>query len=315
MMLNYRVRETAADDCRRTIARLSDAATQKAWEPFERISWNHASRAVDPDDMRWILPGWDPLGASEWYRDQAPNRRSLIGLHRVAGLFAVGIEFEAVLARGLLGLVDVIPAGHPGARFAYQEIADEAKHSMMFREFVDRSGAEPTPSDGSAERYDRVARLGSTHPALFLLSAISGEAAFDLLQRKALKDWPNVHPLLADVNRAHCEDERRHISFARAMLSELVPTLSSASSRALRYQAPVAVRWTVTQMIRLPDWMRTLHGIPDQVARALAVAPEASGLEASSLAPTVSLCRQLGVATERLSTLWGSTTTSRSELK
>src|SRR5439155_18584287 len=66
--------------------------------------------------------------------------RAQIGLDRTASMMKIGLEFERVLKRGLLEFVGTLPNGALEFRYAYHEIIEEAQHSLMFQEFVNRSG-------------------------------------------------------------------------------------------------------------------------------------------------------------------------------
>ena len=51
-----------------------------------------------------------------------------------------GLQFESVLKRGLLEYAFRLPDGVPEFRYAYHEVIEEAQHSLMFQEFVNRAG-------------------------------------------------------------------------------------------------------------------------------------------------------------------------------
>jgi hypothetical protein len=52
----------------------------------------------------------------------------------------IGYEFESVLKRGLLEYAAKLPSGSPEFRYVYHEVIEEAQHSLMFHEFVNRTG-------------------------------------------------------------------------------------------------------------------------------------------------------------------------------
>src|SRR5204863_8032342 len=95
---------------------------------------------IDPTDPRWELEGDSGLGATEWYRSQPSGVRARIGLHSIAANMKAGLQFESVLKRGLLEYAFLLPDHSPEFRYAYHEVIDEAQHSLMFQEFVNRTG-------------------------------------------------------------------------------------------------------------------------------------------------------------------------------
>src|SRR5437879_6702876 len=98
----------------------------------------------DREDPRWELTDDDPLGHTEWYKAQPQGVRARIGLHRIAASMKTGLQFESILKRGLLEYASKLPNGAPEFRYAYHEVIEEAQHSLMFHEFVNRSGVDVT---------------------------------------------------------------------------------------------------------------------------------------------------------------------------
>ncbi len=287
----------------RLVTRLSAASVTRGWEPFEAIDWDAPEMQPDPDDPRWVLPDWDPLGCSPWYRDLTDHRRSAIGLARIAALLRKGIELEGVLTQGLVAYAATLPDGHPGFRYAYHEIIEEARHSMMFHLFISRCGVMPATDPDALATYQRVAALGSELPALFFLSVLAGESAFDHVQRRALADG-DQHPLLEAINRLHCLDEARHLSFARASLREIVPALGSKNLRRLRFDAPLVVRSAVEWMLELPPALLHHWEAPEAVAEDVARSSQAHQLRRESIADVVAVCDELGLIDERMEPVW-----------
>src|SRR6202035_4374237 len=142
------------------------------------------------------------LAATDWYQSLPPQTRSRIGLHRIAANMKVGLQFESVLKRGLLEFASGLPDGSPEFRYAYHEVIEEAQHSLMFQEFVNRAGL---PVDGMprslAFASRRVVSLGRKFPALFFLFVLGGEDPIDFVQRSALRSGEDIHPLLERIMR------------------------------------------------------------------------------------------------------------------
>ena len=69
-----------------------------------------------------------------------PPPRARLGCELVASKMKIGLHFESILKRGLLEFASTLPNGAPEFRYAYHEVIEEAQHSLMFQEFVNRSG-------------------------------------------------------------------------------------------------------------------------------------------------------------------------------
>jgi hypothetical protein len=283
---------------------LSRASVRQRWEAHRDVDWDDPAHRLDRADPGWELHSWDPLGASEWYRDQPPERRSAIGLYRVAAFLKVGIEFESVLNEGLLRFASRLPNGHPAFRYVYHEITEEAQHSMMFQELINRSGFDPPGSpEPTQERYRRLAGYADELPVLFFLTALTGEEAFDHIQRRMLAS-SSTHPLLRRITRIHVTEEARHLSFARGWLRDITPKLHPRELRHLRYQAPFVIQWTAGHMFELPDSLATAWDVPSDIRLSITESDQARDIRRQSMARVVSLCHETGLADPRLHAVW-----------
>lgn len=287
--------------------RLSRASVQRRWEAYRDIAWDHPTSAIHDDDPSWELPSWDPLGASEWYRDQAPALRAEIGLFRVAALLKTGIEFEAILGQGLLRYAASLPNGDPAFRYIQHEVAEEAQHSMMFQEFIDRSGQDPPGSSERVQvRYRMFSDLGRRSVAGLFLAVLIGEEAFDHIQRR-LTSRGQGHPLLRRIVQIHVAEEARHLSFARGFLRDLMPRLSERDAQLVRYVAPSMLSGMTTHVFgpeNLLDRIGQRWDLPHDVRRVVIEGDPADALRRGCMRRVVGLCDDLGLVDPRLEGQW-----------
>jgi P-aminobenzoate N-oxygenase AurF len=122
------------------IRRLSHQSVVKHFDANADIDWDNPDFLLDPDDPRWELEADDVLGATEWCRSQPAPIRSRIGLHMLSNSMKIGVIFEYVLKRDLLDFANRLPNGSPEFRYCYHETIEEAQHSLMFQEFINRTG-------------------------------------------------------------------------------------------------------------------------------------------------------------------------------
>src|SRR5438128_1929465 len=122
------------------LRRLSHQSVVKHFDAYADIDWDADEYRIDPEDPRWELGSDDVLGATAWYRAQPQAARARLGLHLVATKMKVGTQFENVLQRGLLEFAWTLPNGAPESRYVYHEVIEEGQHSLMFQEFVNRTG-------------------------------------------------------------------------------------------------------------------------------------------------------------------------------
>lgn len=291
----------------RLVDRLSAASVARRWEAYRDVSWDDPELQVRGDDPRWILPGWDPLGGSAWYRSQPGEVRSRLGLLRMLVLLKVGIEFETAVQQGLLAVAAGLPDGNPAFRYLYHEITEEAQHSMMFQEVIDRSGVSvPASSEQDRSILGTISAADHGDWAMFFLAVLAGEETFDRIQRRLLAHR-SLHPLLRRVFEIHVAEEARHLSFARAYLREVVPQQGARQRRLLAYRAPSVIGWTARHVTCSPSLLDALAGnwqMPDDARAELRVSSEAADLTRSAVARVVRLCERLDLVDTRLASQW-----------
>lgn len=209
------------------LQRLCAASVVRRYEAYRDIAWDDPEMLVDPDDPRWELPEDHPLAATDWYKAQPSGVRSRIGLNMTAGFCYTGRIFEGVLSRGLLRFAAVQPHNSLEYRFAYHEVIEEAHHSLMFQEFVNRSGMPvPLVTADVMQFTDKVAQYGSTFPELLFICALGGEDPIDYVQREGWRKGTDRHP-----EQAHLSDPHSRGSQARLLCQGVSPAERAQAQR------------------------------------------------------------------------------------
>jgi hypothetical protein len=260
------------------IDRLSKASVEKHWDAYADIPWDDPDFQVDPKDPRWILQPHDRLGATEWYRSQPEEVQCEIGLWRMATMMKIGLQFENLLQRGLLTYVYKLGNGTPEYRYAMHELVEEGHHSMMFQEFVNRSGL---PIRGMPRSLSTIAQIVPLIPRLstemFFIFVLGGEDPIDYVQRKNLRSGKTMHPLAESIVRIHIAEEARHISFARHYLRHSVPKMNPIRRKMLGVFAPGVLGIMARIMLLPPGPMVRHYNIPKDVVREAYRSPLARG--------------------------------------
>jgi hypothetical protein len=165
-----------------------------------------------------------------------------------------GIGFEAVLSRGLLEFCQTLPDRCPEARYALHEVIEEARHSQMFQELIDRSGVDTKAIQGMAAFMDdRVAHLGRTQPCLFFFAVLGGELFIDAQNRSVLRrPKQSVHPLVRLIMKIHVMEEARHVCFAQRYLQEHLPALPAWRRTWMGFAVPIMFA-DASRMMLVPD--------------------------------------------------------------
>jgi hypothetical protein len=258
--------EQHADRFNELVARLSHQSVVKHFDAYADVPWDAPEYAITVDDPRWELGADEGLGATDWYRAQPPDVRARIGLHLIVGNMKAGLQFENILKRGLLEYAFRLPDHRPEFRYAYHEVIEEAQHSLMFQEFVNRSGL-----DAPGLTWDlklgtrRVIAMAKHFPELFFVFVLGGEDPIDHVQRTVLRSGRDLHPLLERIMRIHVTEEARHLSFARQYLRTRVPSLPTWKRKLIAFEAPIILAVMASVMMRPPRQLVRDYAIPKPV--------------------------------------------------
>jgi hypothetical protein len=288
------------------VARLSRQSVEKHFDAYADITWDDPDWAIDTSDPRWELPSDAPLAGTTWYQSLPAETRSRLGLHLIVSNMKAGLQFENILERGLLEYAFALPDRSPEFRYAYHEVIEESQHSLMFQEFVNRSGLDAPGLTWDLRLGSRVVvQMARRFPAMFFVFVLGGEDPIDHVQRSTLRSGRELHPLLERIMRIHVTEEARHLSFARQYLRHHVPQLSAGRRRALTVQAPVVLATMASVMMRPPRHIVRAYDIPDDALRQ-AYGPGTPSREQvrESLRKVRSLLVDLGLVTRVTKRLW-----------
>ena len=285
--------------------RLNEQSVTKHFDAYADIDWDSDELRLDPEDPRFELTLDDPLGATAWYRALPATTRARLGCEIAASKMKTGLQFESILQRGLLEFAESLPNQSPEFRYAYHEVIEEAQHTLMFQEFVNRVGFD-AHGLGWLERLGGrfIVRLARRFPSLFFVFVLGGEDPIDHVQRKLLRRDEPIHPLLERIVRIHVTEEARHLSFARHYLKREVPTLSRSRRAALAIGAPVVLAAMAQLMLRPSPQIVERYAIPKQVLKEAYGSDEHRQRTAEALRKVRTLCEELGLRRRPYAGLW-----------
>jgi hypothetical protein len=298
--------EQRADRFVELVERLSRQSVVKHFDAYADVAWDDPAYQIDPTDPRWELASDGGLGATEWYRNQPPDVRARIGLHSIATNMKAGLQFESVLKRGLLEYAFLLPDHSPEFRYAYHEVIEEAQHSLMFQEFVNRTGLDvPGLTWDLKFGARRVIGIARRFPALFFVFVLGGEDPIDHVQRTTLRSGRELHPLVERIMRIHVTEEARHLSFARQYLRTNVPELNPRQRAAIAIQAPLILAQMAAVMMRPPRSLVREYGIPkDALGEAYGPGSRSREETRESLRKVRDLLTELGLVSPPAKRIW-----------
>ena len=288
------------------IGRLNRLSLERRADAYLDIDWDSPEMQITSTPERWDIPVLDPLRQTQWYRDLDDETRQRLGLYRLAAAMKVGWHFENLLQHGLLNLAMDAPNGAPEFRYIHHELIEESQHTLMFQEFVNRTGLPVRGMPRTARAvFWAAALVGSRlRPLAFFFGVLAGEEPVDHMQKAALRSGSPLHPLVHRIISIHVMEEARHLSFARQTLTRDVPRLGSFQRTLLALSAPVALGVFSRMMLEVPSDLVRHIGIPREVVRQSRRSAAARQLRIDSLERTRKLCDDLGLRSSRAVRAW-----------
>ncbi len=247
-----------------TAQRLLRTSAKHSYDPAVEIDWD----APLAPDRYFIAPHRSSLyGTALWDR-MSEEQRIELTKHEVASLYSMGIWFETVLMQMLVRHVYDRPKGSAHARYAWTEIADECRHSVMFSRAAEKFGG---PEYGPGWFVHHLGRLLKTvsNGTLSFGATIYVEEILDVLQREQMADQ-SLQPVVQTVSRIHVIEEARHIRYAREETLRQWPRLGPLGRAYSRFTLAVAVYFATTRLIDPKVYAAAGLNVDEAVAAAAA---------------------------------------------
>ncbi|MDL9945786.1 diiron oxygenase [Gordonia sp. ABSL11-1] len=262
-------KSTTDDDYTQVLDDLSAASVHRNFDPYVDIDWDAPHMAITEDDPRWILSyEVDPIGRHPWYQQLPQAKQIEIGMWRQANVAKVGLQFESILIRGLMQYSFKLPNGAKEFRYTTHESKEECNHTLMFQEFVNRTGMDVPGAKVGYRLISPFVPLASTlFPTIFFFGVLGGEEPIDHIQKDFLRTRASLHPTMAAVMQLHVAEEARHISFAHHLLRETVPRKGRFQRFLLSLMFPLTMRILCGAIVVPPKSFQKRFDVPDEVMR------------------------------------------------
>ncbi|MEY1676567.1 MULTISPECIES: AurF N-oxygenase family protein [Gordonia] len=248
---------------------LSAASVHRNFDPYVDIDWDAPHMAITENDPRWILSyEVDPIGRHPWYQQLPQEKQIEIGMWRQANVAKVGLQFESILIRGLMQYSFKLPNGAREFRYTTHESKEECNHTLMFQEFINRTGVDvPGAKIGYRLISPFVPLVSTVFPTLFFFGVLGGEEPIDHIQKDFLRTRASLHPTMAAVMQLHVAEEARHISFAHHLIREQVPQRGRFQRFILSLMLPLTMRILCGAIVVPPRGFAKRFDVPDEVMK------------------------------------------------
>ena len=189
--------------------RLLRGSAKASFDPLVEIDWD---APVDPD-MWAIRPERISIYGTHLWDQLSEDKRKELSRLEVASVATIGIWFETILMQMLVRHAYHNDPTSLHVQYAYTEIADECRHTVMFAKMVQKLGWETHRLDPVTFHLGRVFKAIAHGPLIFA-GALFVEEILDQLQREMIDD-ESIEPVVRSTSRIHVIEEARHIRYAR----------------------------------------------------------------------------------------------------
>lgn len=278
------------------VSHLSDSAQRKSFDPWCDIDWSVAF-----DDSRFYLPpDLVSLYGTELWNSMTREQQVRLSLHEASSTLAQGLWFENILGFKLL---DYLYRANPQESHFYwmlQEVSDECRHSMMFGEFIRRSGTPWYKPEWWATYVANFTRFVAPKVSVFL-AVLAAEATTDYLNRRVMQD-PGCHPIMRQIARIHVIEEARHLGYARHWLEENYAEMPLPVRVTIRVQAPIVTMTLLSQLVSSRVYDKV--GLPPEAASLARRNPARRRVWQDSCAELIVFLDQIGAVNWRVAPVW-----------
>jgi hypothetical protein len=247
-----------------TAQRLLRTSAKHSYDPAVEIDWE---TPLAPDRY-FIDPRRSSLYGTALWEQMSKEQRIALTKHEVASLYSMGIWFETILMQMLVRHVYDRPKGSAHARYAWTEIADECRHSVMFSRMAEKFGGPEYGPDRLVHQLGRFFKTTSNGTLTFG-ATIYVEEILDALQREQMAD-ESLQPVVQKVSRIHVIEEARHIRYARDETLRQWPRLGRLGRAYSRLILAVVVYLATTRLIDPKVYAAVGLNVDEAVAAAAA---------------------------------------------
>lgn len=182
-------------------------------DPVSRIHWDRLST-----QQYWLPPEAVSLHGVPAFMALAESDRMRLSHYEFLNFIEAGLWLEGMFMERIARSLRQHGWNHAALKYRLHEMREEAGHSLMFLELMERSGLTIPYWQHShlrlASLFGRYAPLESLG---FWMATVIGEEIPDRLNRYIRQNSEKVCSTIVEMSTLHIIDEARHITYAREM--------------------------------------------------------------------------------------------------
>lgn len=262
-------------------------------DPVGDIPWDALDRKP-----YWLPPEAISLHGVPAFMALPDSQRQRLSHYEFVNFIEGGIWLEGIfmerIARSTRATQD-----RQALRYRVHELREEAGHTLMFLELMERSGLHTPPiRHPHLLLTDLFGRYAPLESLAFWMAMVVGEEVPDRLNRYIRANSDEVSPTIAAMCTLHMVDEARHIAYARAQLEKRMAGLGDWRRTLLTPVMRKLIRQFVSVFYYPAPAVYTLAGLSHEhnwaaLARAN---PHRNAFVRRTIDPTLQLLQQHGFA-------------------
>lgn len=263
------------------------------FDPLAKIHWDQLSI-----EQYWLPPTALSLCGMPAFAALPDAQQRRLSQLEFLSFIEAGLWLESIFMERITRAARRDADDRPTLKYRLHELREEAGHSLMFLEVMERSGLSlPTALRRRLPLAEAVGRWAPLTSSLFRIAVVLGEEIPDRLNRYVRQHAVGVCPAIVEVCTAHIVDEARHIAYAREVLEPRVATLTKVQRGLLRPPLQQLLRQFVKTFYYPRPALYELAGLYPGAhwARAAWANPERTRFVQQCIAPTIATLAQRGL--------------------
>lgn len=208
------------------VAQLSRNSTPYI-DPLSRIDWDSLSH-----DSWWLPEEAISLYGVPEYMALPEKQRRQLSHYEFLHLTEAGLWLEAIFMERISCSVKNSKGNTAKLIYHLHELREEAGHSLMFLELIQRSGLQRPPTEFYRMRFANwLARYMPFESAIFWMAVQIGEEIPDRMNRFIRTHADGLCQTTYDITKIHIIEEARHIAHAKEMVAHALRVMPAWQRR------------------------------------------------------------------------------------
>ncbi len=183
-------------------------------DPVSRIDWDRLDTG-----QYWLPPEAVSLHGVPEFMNRPETERMRLSHYEFLNFIEAGLWLEGMFMERIARSMRQDRRKLTALKYRLHEMREEAGHSLMFLELMERSGLSlPYRRHARLQLANFLGRYAPLDTAGVWMATILGEDIPDRLNRYIRHHSDGVCPVIVEMSTLHLIDEARHITYAREMV-------------------------------------------------------------------------------------------------